>query len=515
MLEIQNSLFLKFTILTCFCVTLASTQAQASHLQCVNMFDQPQTAFAGVDIDLIREMQARHKSKQEKMLQILTTSQGFEKLEATRGIVADHDNDFTFELPEKAVRGDQGQTGDCYVEAPFNAIEEFAMSQQMLFGDQTLSRPYMLFFTYLEKSGKHIDKIIAMRRDSVKLGNQTILKKIKPAITDGGYSDEVLFFLKKYGAVLESAMPQNANSRNSGPLLAELNSYLYKKSYELWNLAEAFDKKSKALQIRMKTGQDKVELERMTADQMKVLLAEKRNILGGAFLILEKGLGTPPTTFTTQLPIEGSKEGQQASVMRTFTPREFALNYLKINPDEWVNVSNLRTLPRNQVYQVKFQDMNVPVRRLNLDARRMKHIIRNSLLAGVRVPFDSNFGPGVNVRNGDMKLGTDSTEGMFPWSRKQAPRKMSPFEMTMLNITDADHETEFTGFLQPKGHADPLAFKVENQWTDQVGFDGNFKMYGDWFDLYVDGIMVHKSFLTADELAIYEGKPVILPAINE
>ena len=79
MLEVQKSLILKFTILTCFCATLASTQAHASHLQCVNMFDPPPTAFAGVDLDLIREMQARHKSKQEKMLQILSTSQGFEK----------------------------------------------------------------------------------------------------------------------------------------------------------------------------------------------------------------------------------------------------------------------------------------------------------------------------------------------------------------------------------------------------------------------------------------------------
>lgn len=512
MYQSRKSHLIKIAILASVCATFILSDAHAAALQCADLF--PAKKFDGVELDLIREMQSRHQTKQEKMLQILTTSQGLESLGAARGVLEKHDFDFTFELPEKPVRGDQAHTGDCYIQAPFNAIEEVAMNEGLIFTDQTLSRKNMLFYTYLEKSGKHLDKIISLRQNSERINNQTILKNIIPKIMDGGYADEVFALIEKYGVVFESAYPENANSRDSSAILSELNKYLLPKSYELWNLAESFDLKTKALHARVLSGQDKVDLERLTNEQIDILKAKRREILGGVFLVLEKAFGRPPVDFQAQIPVAGAPRGQQASAMVKINPKQLA-DYLKINPSDWVNVSNLRNLPRKAVYQTKFQDMTIPLRRLNLGSNRMKAIIKASLLAGVRVPFDSNFGPGVNVLTGDMALGTDSTDGVYPWNRLQAPRKLSPSEMAMLNITTANHQTQFTGFQQSLGKTLPEAFKVENQWGSRVGNDGNFKMYEDWFNLYVDGIMIHRSFLTPQERAIYDGQAVILPAINE
>ena len=263
------------------------------------------------------------------------------------------------------------------------------------------------------------------------------------------------------------------------------------------------------------TKYDKVSLQALSEAQLQILEAKKEEILGGVWLILEKALGTPPKTFTAKVPVTNPKTGVAQTKIRKFEPQKFVTDYMKFNPEDWINVSNLRNRPRDQVYQVKYQDMNRVIRRLNLDPVRMMNLVKAQLKAGMPVPFDSNFGPGVNRKTGDMEPGTDDLKGMFPYKQGQAPRRLSKSELDILGILTADHETVFMGYDQPEGYANPIKFKVENSWSDQYGNGGNFNLSAQWFDLYVDGIMIHKSMLSPEELAIFNGKPIILKATNE
>ncbi len=509
--------FSKIAFAFLFCSTLNLGIARASADQCVNAFVETQ-AETGVGLDFVGRMQDRYRSPADRMLTKFTTMKG---LATPMNTKSNHDNNYSFTLPEGTIK-DQQRSGRCWIFASLTAIENYHLGKGDLMPDAEFSRTYIQFFNMLERSNSHLDKIVSLRQNARRIGNSTILNALSPHVADGGYVEDIIFLIKKYGLVTTSAMPETLNSLNTASLLEELNGYLKVKSYEMWNLSERFDAKATALHDRIIRGQfentkahDKVDLDALNEDQMKQLQAKKEEILGGVWLILEKALGVPPKTFVTKVPTKNVATGQIEAKNRKFDPVSFAANYMKFDPADWIDVANLRNRPRDQVYQVKYQDMHRPIRRLNLGPQRMMNLVKAQLLGGMPVPFDSNFGPGVNRKTGDMEPGTDDTKGMFPFTRGQAPRPLSKSEMDLLGMLTADHETVFMGFDQPVGSVNPIKFQVENSWSNALGVEGNFNLSAKWFDLYVNGIMIHKSFLTPEELAIYNGQAVILKATGE
>ncbi len=500
-----------------FCSAMNLGFANASAVQCGNLFTKVKEIPLGVGMDFIEKMQSRPQSATEKMLQRYTTANG---LKVPMKTAPEHDNNYSNVLAQGTIKNQQ-QSGRCWIFAALTAIENFHLGKGDLMPDAEFSRTYIQFFNMLERSNSYLEKIVSLRQNARRIGNSTILENLDPKVADGGWVEDIVFLIKKYGLVTISAMPETLNSLNTATMLEEINGYLKVKSYEMWNLSERFDANERALHNRIVLGQlenskkyDKVDLEKLTEDQMKHLQAKKDEILGGVWLILEKALGRPPKTFSTKVPVKDEKTGVVKTKIQKFDPRTFTSDYLKFNPEDWINVSNLRNRARDQVYQVKYQDMNRAIRRLNLDPLRMMNLVKAQILGGMPVAFDSKFGPGVN-KNGDMQPGTDSNAGMFLWRKGQKPNSLSPSEMDLLGLLTANHETVFMGFDQPVGYVNPVKFKVQNSWSATAGVDGNFNLSAQWFDLYVDGIMIHKSFLTPEELAIYNGPAVILKAVGE
>jgi bleomycin hydrolase len=56
----------------------------------------------------------------------------------------------------------------------------------------------------------------------------------------------------------------------------------------------------------------------------------------------------------------------------------------------------------------------------------------------------------------------------------------------------------------------PNRWKVENSWGDKRCDKGWFRMSDDWFSEYVYQVVVDKKYLTAEERAALEKKPVVL-----
>ena len=56
----------------------------------------------------------------------------------------------------------------------------------------------------------------------------------------------------------------------------------------------------------------------------------------------------------------------------------------------------------------------------------------------------------------------------------------------------------------------PLRWRVENSWGKDAGVDGYYVMSDDWFTEYTYQVVVHKKYLTAEELAAYEADPIML-----
>ena len=53
-------------------------------------------------------------------------------------------------------------------------------------------------------------------------------------------------------------------------------------------------------------------------------------------------------------------------------------------------------------------------------------------------------------------------------------------------------------------------WKVENSWGDEVGEKGFFVMSQDWFRLYTHQVVVHKKYLTPEQLKALDMEPIEL-----
>jgi bleomycin hydrolase len=52
---------------------------------------------------------------------------------------------------------------------------------------------------------------------------------------------------------------------------------------------------------------------------------------------------------------------------------------------------------------------------------------------------------------------------------------------------------------------------VENSWGGETGDEGMWYMYGDWFDRYVFGVIVHERYLSQALIELSREPPVVLP----
>ena len=57
----------------------------------------------------------------------------------------------------------------------------------------------------------------------------------------------------------------------------------------------------------------------------------------------------------------------------------------------------------------------------------------------------------------------------------------------------------------------PNRWKVENSWGEDRGEKGFFIMSDTWFDEFVYQVVIHKNFLTDEQVKQYAQEPIVLP----
>ena len=71
-----------------------------------------------------------------------------------------------------------------------------------------------------------------------------------------------------------------------------------------------------------------------------------------------------------------------------------------------------------------------------------------------------------------------------------------------------NHAMVITGVNLTGGRPD--RWRIENSWGDKAGVDGYFVMSDSWFDRMVYQAVVHKSYLSPEQLAALDQEPAVL-----
>jgi bleomycin hydrolase len=281
--------------------------------------------------------------------------------------------------------------------------------------------------------------------------------------------------IEKYGVVPAEAMPEAANSDNSGQIFALLGKKL----------------RVDAVALR------KMKKEGKTPAELK---AAKEKMLEGAYRMLVLSVGEPPRHFAWRYAVKDGKP----SAAETMTPQQF---YKKIGIDltQYVSVMNHPMHPygKNYVFarsrnMSDGKDLRFP----NVEIAQMKEWSVKSICDGQPVWFGCDVGP--DQDRGMMALGLHDYQTLLG-----VDLTLDKANELAMRDSVASHAMVLVGVDLVGGK--PLKWKVENSWGAGGGKGGYWHLYDSWFDKYVYQIVIRKAYLPVKVLNLLGEEPTTLP----
>jgi bleomycin hydrolase len=409
---------------------------------------------------------------------------------------AETPNVFSCELKTGEITA-QNSSGRCWLFAATNVLRREVMRTCDLENFE-LSQAYLFFWDKFEKANYFLESII----DTLDEEQDSRLLKwlLQGPFADGGQWDMAVALVEKYGVVPKTVMPESFHSSNSG----KMNKYLTVKVREF----------AKELRDAHRAGADR-----------EALLQKKKTMLETIFRMLCICLGTPPESFDFEVrggakddkkdddagsgdetgkPFKGGKFTRSLGI----TPLEFYKTYVGKPLGDYVSLINAPTAdkPYYQTYTVAYLGNVAGGRQvfyLNLPVESLKRAAAAQIENGEPVWFGSDVGQMMDGEQGILSLGTYDVENLFKTAFPMDKAARLDYSESLMN-----HAMVFQGVNIIDGK--PNRWKVENSWGDKRCDKGWFRMSDEWFSEYVYQVVVDKKYLTADEKAALEKKPVIL-----
>ena len=152
------------------------------------------------------------------------TSQGVRSVAKVPEAAALNTTTFDIEVKQGA-RTDQQRSGRCWMFASLNTMRTRVMKKYGV-KEFELSQAYPLYWDKLEKSNWFFENILDTIDEP--LDGRMMAFLLADPVGDGGQWDMFRALVKKYGVVPKEAMPETANSKNTGSLDKYLTRYLRK-----------------------------------------------------------------------------------------------------------------------------------------------------------------------------------------------------------------------------------------------------------------------------------------------
>lgn len=369
---------------------------------------------------------------------------------------------------------DQRFSGRCWIFAGLNFLRELINKDLKIKGFE-LSQNFISLYDKIEKANYALECILKL---ADRPHDDRVLHYIlNNPVSDGGQWDMFVNLVMKYGLMPKNKFPETYQSENTRESDVIINCLIRKFASDVAPL--------------LKEGKEE------EARQIKEDLMEK------IYHFYLNCFGVPPTTFDFEYT---NKSGYHLE--RGYTPKSFFEKYIGDKLLDYVSLINSPTKdkPFLRNYTVDYLG-NVlegrPINHLNLPMERIKKVILLQLKDKVPVWFGS-----------DVSFYRDRHS--YSWNSKAFDYASSfgfDIEWDKENMLDywgsaMNHAMLITGVNLVDGV--PNRWKIENSWGTDNGLQGYYAMDAGFFDKFVYQAVVHKKYLSAEEMRAYRSEPIHL-----
>lgn len=381
------------------------------------------------------------------------------------------DSYFSHRLKDQHIT-DQKSSGRCWMFSGLNTLRPLAR-KSLSTDDVEFSQNYLFFFDKLEKANLYLEAII--RTKASPSTDRTVEFLLKQPVQDGGNWLGFIELVKKYGVVPKEVMPETFSSSNSRHVNQVLGIRL----------------RQYGLQIR-------------AAKTDSEIAALKLKALKDAYRILALNFGIPPERFSWRY----EKSDKSLSSMKTYTPQDFFKEFVGTNLDDYVALYSIPTLPFMKKYEIdldKAVEDRPTMYFVNVPLQTLKDLSMKTILDDSPVWFGCDVGQEANVENGVLTTSVNDLNSLYGMDFT-----MSRSDLFETYQSTPNHNMVLTGVDVTDGK--PAKWLVENSWGDRSGKKGYLTMTDDWFDKYVQIIVVDKKYLPKDVAAAFDQPATLLPA---
>ena len=433
------------------------------------------------------------------------TSTDIRTIAENRQVVADHNDKFGYKIKTSGV-SNQKSSGRCWMFAGFNTIKPVLMDKLDI-GSFEFSQIYLQFWDKMEKANTFLQTMIDFRdRD---LMDREVVFLLKDPCPDGGYWENFVDLVNKYGVVPKEAMAESNSSENTAMMNQILGTLLRKDAVEL---REIYTATGSAQQMRQAK-------ERMLADVYRVLVLN---------------LGEPPEQFEWRYKVKADKaeadedesaddeadvaeRGEEVaddydveqnwSERRIFTPKSFYDEFVGLDLGEYVKLSSDPIRPQGGHYEIRLTRNLYGGRNTNyvtVGIETIKEVVLAVLLDNKAVYFEANVSPDQDRAKGIMARDLYDYESIYGIDLSMSKTNRMLFRDSTIN-----HGMTFIGVDVQEGR--PVKWLVENSWGTANGDGGLWTMYDDWFTDNVYNVIVRRDYVPSEVLAAYAEPATELP----
>lgn len=371
----------------------------------------------------------------------------------------------------------QNQSGRCWMFAALNAMR-FGLIKKYNLENYEFSQTYPLFWDKLEKSNYFLENILATLDEET--GSRIVAFLLTAPLNDGGQFDMFAGLVEKYGVVPKSAMPETVCSSAT----AEMDKYLT---------------------LKLREYACKLRGDYSRGEPLESLRAQKEDMLSTIYRMLTICLGFPPEK------VDFIVRDKDNNLIREeeLSPQAFYEKYVGWDLRDYVSLINAPTgdKPYGQAYTVRFLGSvheARPVRYLNLPVDELKKAAIRQMQDGEPVWFGCDVGQRHVRELGIMDTRSIAVDKLFG----------TGFPMTKEERLDYGESLMTHAMVLQGVHLDaegkPVRWRVENSWGKDKGKEGYYLMSDDWFSEYTYQVVVHKKYLSPEQLAQYEGEMKVL-----